>query len=236
MGKVNGLHHIAIATGNMKAQLQFFSDVLGLRLQGLYWMHGVKGAWHAFMQMGDEQIAFAFVPGNENIDIEYGVTHAGSGAGNSAPGSMQHIALNVDSKADLLAMRDRIRSRGVNVIGPLEHGLCQSIYFAGPEGLALEIATSDEAVAPLDNDGTWIDREVQELAGISDAELHALMSPAAYADTGGAVAQPAYDADKPHNHYPQDVYQAMLDTPDEVFMARSAKWAAPPANNAAKKN
>ena len=53
MGKIKGLHHVAIATGNMKEQLQFFSDVLGMRLQGLYWMHGVEGAWHAFMEMGE---------------------------------------------------------------------------------------------------------------------------------------------------------------------------------------
>ena len=52
MGKINGLHHVAIATGNMKEQLQFFSDVLGMRLQWLYWMHCVEGAWHAFMEMG----------------------------------------------------------------------------------------------------------------------------------------------------------------------------------------
>ena len=56
MGKINGLHHVAIATGNMKEQLQFFSDVLGMRLQGLYWMHGVEGAWHAFMEMGERNL------------------------------------------------------------------------------------------------------------------------------------------------------------------------------------
>lgn len=233
MGKINGLHHIAVATGNMKEQLQFFSDVLGLRLQGLYWMHGVEGAWHAFMSMGDSQFAFAFVPGNENVDIEYGVTHAGSGAGNSAPGTMQHIALNVDSVEDLLAMRDRIRSRGINVFGPLEHGLCQSIYFGGPEGLALEVATSGSVEDPLDNDGTWIDKEVQELAGISDEELAKLMNPAEFEGQGGAIEQPAYDADKPHNLYPDDVYKAMLAAPDEVITGASKKWAKPPANNIA---
>ena len=38
----------------------------------------------------------------------------------------------------LIAMRDRIRIKGVNVIGPLDHGMCQSIYFAGPGNMALE--------------------------------------------------------------------------------------------------
>ena len=27
MGKINGLHHVAIATGDMKTQLQFFNDI-----------------------------------------------------------------------------------------------------------------------------------------------------------------------------------------------------------------
>ena len=29
MTRANGLHHLAISTGNMKAQIEFFSDVLG---------------------------------------------------------------------------------------------------------------------------------------------------------------------------------------------------------------
>ena len=109
------------------------------------------------------------------------------------------------------------------------------IYFGGPEGLALEVATSGGATAPLDNDGTWIDREVQELAGISDDELAALMNPADYRAEGGAVKQPVYDPDKPHNQYPKEIYEAMLAAPDEVITGASKKWAEPPANNIANK-
>ena len=160
------------------------------------------------------------------IDIEYGVTHAGSGAGNSAPGSMQHIALNVDTPEDLLAMRDRIRSRGINVFGPLQHGLCQSIYFGGPEGLALEIATSGSAIAPLDNDGTWIDRDVQALAGISDDELAALMSPADYlAEAGRSSNLFMILTSRIIN---KEIYEAML-AADEVITGAS-KMGEPLAN------
>ena len=52
-----------------------------------------------------------------------------------------YVAFDVADHYELLAMRDRIRSRGVNVMGPIHHGMCDSIYFAGPEGLTLEIAT-----------------------------------------------------------------------------------------------
>jgi catechol 2,3-dioxygenase-like lactoylglutathione lyase family enzyme len=41
MNKVEGLHHIAICTSDMKSQIEFFTDKLGIALQALYWMHGV---------------------------------------------------------------------------------------------------------------------------------------------------------------------------------------------------
>lgn len=231
MSKLNALHHIAISTGDMKKQIAFFSDVLGMELMALYWMHGAENAWHGFMKLGEESFAFVYVPKNEEIESTTGVTHAGNGAGASAPGTMQHIAFNVETQSDLLNMRGRIRSRGVNVLGPVLHGLCQSIYFAGPEGLVLEVSTSDGAPAPLDTKGTWIDMEVAELAGISSEELKQYMNPAPYEGENGDVPQPSYDETKPHMAYPKEVYDLILATPDEAIMAQSKEFTDPPADN-----
>ena len=199
-----GIHHLAISTGNMKGQIEFFTDVLGMELVALYWMHGVEGAWHGFLKLDENcAVAFVFVPGNEKIGIEFGVTHPGSGAGTSSPGTMQHISFNVATMQDLLNMRDRIRSRGVNVLGPIRHGFCQSIYFSGPENMALEVATSDGAEHPLDHNQTWIDPEVVGLAGISEEDLARYTNPAPYTGEGGSVAQPPYDETKPHPPAPK---------------------------------
>ncbi|TXS89518.1 VOC family protein [Parahaliea maris] len=222
MIRPNALHHIAISTGDMKKQIEYFSDVLGMELIALYWMHGVENAWHGFMRLGDAAVAFVFLPENVGQEIEIGHTHPGNGGGPSAPGTLQHLALNVDTQADLLAMRDRIRSRGVPVMGPIHHGLCTSIYFAGPENLVLEISTSDQAQHPLDLDGTWIDPDVVKLAGISAEELHAYQNPAEYESPAEPVAQPEYDPSKPHNLYPMERYLKMLATPDDVVTARSS--------------
>jgi len=215
----NGIHHLALSTGNMKGQIEFFTDVIGMELVALYWMHGVEGAWHAFLKLNDESsLAFCFVPGNENVEIEYGKSHAGSGAGVSAPGTMQHLAFNVPTMEALLNMRDRVRSRGVNILGPIRHGMCQSVYFAGPEGLTLEFATSDTSEHPLDNKQTWIDPEVCALAGISDEDLKRYTNPAFYKGEGGAVAQPPYDPTKPHSLTPApEMYQAALLAPDQAI-------------------
>ncbi len=223
----NALHHIALSTSDMKAQIAFFSDVLGMELQGLFWMHGVEGAWHSFMKLGEASLSFVFLPGNSDAETVIGQTHAGNGAGASAPGTMQHLAFNVDSMDELLAMRDRIRDRGVPVFGPIHHGLCSSIYFAGPENLSLEVATSGAAPHPLDDRGTWIDPEVVAQAGISAEELARFTSPAPYERPADPVPQPAYDPAKPHMVHPKPVYDAMLVAPDDAI-AQAASVIDPP--------
>jgi catechol 2,3-dioxygenase-like lactoylglutathione lyase family enzyme len=217
MTRANGLHHLAISTGNMKAQIEFFSDVLGMELVALYWMHGVEGTWHGFLRLNDTA-SIAFVQ-NDKIAATKpapGISHAGSPALPSAPGTMQHLAFNVDSDEELLNMRDRIRSRGINVIGPLDHGMCKSIYFAGLENLSLEVATSAAAIDAR----AWIDPEVQALAGISNDELARFKRPAAYKGEGGRLKQPPMDPSKPHQAYPPDMYKALLAMPDEEITKR----------------
>jgi catechol 2,3-dioxygenase-like lactoylglutathione lyase family enzyme len=217
MTRANGIHHLAISTGNMKAQIEFFSDVLGMELVALYWMHGVAGTWHGFMRLNDKaSVAFVYNDRIRDTKPQVGVSHAGNPGLPTAPGAMQHVAFNVDSDEELLNMRDRIRSRGVNVIGPLDHGMCKSIYFAGPEGLSLEIATSSSAIDAR----AWIDPEVQALAGINDEDLARFQAPAPYKGEGGAVKQPAFDPAKPHQVYPPDVYRAILSMSDEDVLQR----------------
>ena len=216
MNKVEGLHHLAVCTADMKSQIEFFTDKLGMELVALYWMHGVENTWHGFLRLNDESaIAFVHNPEIENIPVQLGATHAGNPAANSARGTMQHLALKVADKDQLYAMRDRLRSKGVPVLGPVEHGMCMSIYFAGPENLALELSCSAEPI----NAEAWIDPEVVALAGISAEELARYKRPADYADEGGVVAQPGVDAPGPHmTNYPEGVYEAIIGTPDDVVL------------------
>ncbi len=222
--RVNGVHHLAVNTADIKTQIEFFTDVLGAELVGLFWMHGVEGAWHAFCRLNDTcSMSFVELPANHEIEATLGVTHAGTGAGPSAPGTMQHLAFNVDSLDDLRAMRDRIRSKGVNVMGEIDHGMCQSIYFAGPEGLTLEVATSSEAI-----DGrAWIDPDVVERAGISPEELERYRNPEPFVGQGGTVPQPPIDPAKPHMAYPPEHYEQLMSVPDDVLTA-SASYSTPP--------
>ncbi len=214
MNKVEGLHHLAICTADMKAQIEFFTDKLGMELQALYWMHGVANTWHGFLRLNDESsIAFVCNPKIADIPRTLGESHAGNPGANCAGGAVQHIALKVRNHEELLAMRDRLRSKGVPVMGPLDHGMCQSIYFAGPERLSLELSYSDEPI----NAEAWIDPEVVDLAGISAEELARYKTPAGFADERGGVPQPELgSAPGPHmTNYPRGAYEAVMGMSDE---------------------
>ncbi|MGF1663187.1 MAG: VOC family protein [Kineosporiaceae bacterium] len=210
MTNPNGINHLAIATRDIKTQIAFFTDVLGARLRALYWMHGVDGTFHGFVELSPTcYIAFVQHPDNPAAH-ERGVTHADGPGGAVTAGVVQHIALNVDSPEELMAMRDRVRDRGLVVLGPMNHGFVQSIYFAGPEHLTLEVAYGSEI-----DERAWIDPEVQALAGISDAERDAFVTPAAFTAAPGSVPQPSPAQDKPILHYSPERLEFVLRATDE---------------------
>jgi catechol 2,3-dioxygenase-like lactoylglutathione lyase family enzyme len=219
----SGIHHLAFMAGDIKKHIAFFSDVMGCPLVALFDMHGVPGGLHAFLRMNEKSyFSIVQLPDVDKIPIELGVTHAGNGARPSAPGTLQHLAFGVDTEADLIAMRDRIRSRGVNVIGPIDHGMCKSIYFAGPDQMTLEVAASTNGIDAR----RWIDPTTLAKAGISAEEAERFKAPAGY-DGPSPVPQPPFDETKPHMAYPREMYLKMIAAPDEVITA-SASYNEPP--------
>ena len=204
----------------MKAQIEYFTDVLGMELVALYWMHGVANTWHGFLRLNDESaVAFVCNPDIEKIPVELGKTHAGNPGANCARGVMQHLAFRVKNDEELMAMRDRIRSKGIPVLGPIDHGMCKSIYFAGLENLSLELSYSNE---PIDA-RAWIDPEVVALADISAAGARALQEIGRLQRPGRhASSNRASNAPGPHmTNYPPGRYERMLATPDDVMLASS---------------
>ena len=200
MGLPNGVHHLAIATRDVKAQVEFFTQVCGMELVAAYWMHGMENTVHAFLRLGDHSsLALVQSPAMQSIAPTLGVSHPGFSAGDVAGGAMQHVSFNVDSEADLLTLRDRLRTHGHFVMGPIDHGMCKSIYATAPEGLMIEFSHN---AAPIDGD-EWIDPEVVAFCGISEADLARYRRPPAFASQGGAVAQPDPHA-KPNFVFPEE--------------------------------
>ena len=165
-------------------------------------------------------VAFVQTPEMQSIERAVGVSHPGFTAGNVAGGAMQHVAFRVDSGADLLAMRDRLRTHGHFVMGPIDHGMCHSIYATAPEGLMIEFAIS---AGPIDAE-QWIDPEVTAHCGMSAADVARYRRPPAFQSQGGTVPQPDPRA-KPNFEFPdewKDRGEALLRMSDEeIAMALS---------------
>ncbi|HZO80739.1 MAG TPA: VOC family protein [Candidatus Binataceae bacterium] len=214
MGLPNGVHHIAICTKDIKKQIEFYSQVVGMELVALYWMHGVEKTFHGFVKMGNSSIAFVQSPEIGEIQPIKGVSHAAWTAAPVAAGVMQHLALNVDDEAALLAIRDRVRSHGHWVMGPIDHGFCKSIYLAAPEGIMLEFSTSEGK--PIDAEA-WIDPEVVRLAGIHPSELERYKNPPSFESRGGAVPNPKLD--KPPMEFPLGRWEKLSQMSDAELTA-----------------
>jgi catechol 2,3-dioxygenase-like lactoylglutathione lyase family enzyme len=218
MGLPNGVHHLAICTKDIKKQIEFFTQTVGMDLVALYWMHGVDKTFHGFVRMGNSSIAFVQAPEIGEIQPQLGVSHAAWTAAPVAAGVMQHLALNVDTFDDLLAIRDRVRTYGNWVMGPIDHGFCKSIYLAAPEGIMLEFSTSEGQ--PIDAEA-WIDPEVVRLAGISMADLQRFKNPPDFESQGGAVKNPTVDPANPPMQFPPGRERIFSMSDDEVFQRMS---------------
>ena len=218
----NGVHHLAISTNDMKAQLSFFAKVLGCPTKALYWMHGVEGCYHGFAELSESSY-LAFVQHPDNADeVQWGITHAGNGGEPVTKGAMQHVAFNVDDFEELLELRDRIRSHDIQVLGPIDHGFIQSMYFAGPEGLSLEVCTGSNI-----NAEAWVDPEVRDLCGIDSHEMEALKHPNDFASPSEALRNPPFDPHKPHMHYPPGVLEKVMAIPDAVVWEKFSETVPP---------
>jgi len=141
-------------------------------------------------------------------DIEWGVTHAGNPGGAVTVGGMQHVALHVDTLDEVLKMRDRIRSRRVQVIGPRpwlhQVDLLSRTRRPEPRNHLRTRYRRQRLVAPA----------VVGLCGISRMRWkHS--KPCRLRSARGAVAQPAADPDMPTMHWPE-VYDLLVSMSDKT--------------------
>ena len=169
----NNINHIAFCTGNMKEQLDFYTKVVGMELKALFWMHGVEGAFHAFLQLSPNCcISFVYHPDVEKMQPVMGVSHVANTISLLPGGAHQHMAFNMNSVDEVKAIVERIRSFGYMVSDIIDHDFCQSAYMLAPENVWIEFTTTVRDFKAVD-----IDPEVLRLCGISAQELAKMQAP-----------------------------------------------------------
>lgn len=133
------LNHFARVTPDAVATVDFYSRVMNMKfvqavVDGSIPSTGEPIAYfHLFFRLGDgSTLAFFEAPG---LPERPAPPHA-------AYDTFDHLALHADSVAEVDAWHRHLLGHGLEVIGPVDHGIAYSIYFRDPTNdLRLEITT-----------------------------------------------------------------------------------------------
>jgi glyoxylase I family protein len=133
---VERIHHVAYRCRDARETVEFYRDVLGMRFLLAISEDRAPSTrerdpyMHVFLDAGqDNVLAFFELPESPP-----------PGRDPNTPAWVQHIAFKVADVETLLETRQRLQALGLDVIGPVNHEIFQSIYFFDPNGHRVELA------------------------------------------------------------------------------------------------
>lgn len=144
---LNGVHHTARPTWKLKETVEFYRDVLGLKLCHAICARGWGPSdhpdfLHFFFDSGQgSTIAFFYYLKTDKPEDN---VQQGGFIYNSV-----HTAWRVETREELLAWRERLEAQGYEVMQVL-HEVLESIYVTDPNGYSIEIAHALRDMNALD--------------------------------------------------------------------------------------
>ena len=145
---ITRIHHVAYRCIDAKKTVEFYQRVLDMEFLLAIAEDEVPSTkapdpyMHVFLDAGmGNVLAFFELPNSPPM-----------GTDKNTPDWVQHIAFEVENWDALLAAKAAVEAEGLEVIGPTNHGIFQSIYFRDPNGHRLELAAntcSEEELAEL---------------------------------------------------------------------------------------
>ena len=139
-----------------KETVNFYRDLLGMEFKLAIAEDKVPSTgapdpyMHVFLDAGNDNVlAFFELPNSPEM-----------GRDDQTPDWVQHIAFEVTSFEELTRYKERIEDLRLEVIGPINHGIFDSIYFFDPNGHRLELAV---------NKGT--EEQMQQLKDVAEEML-----------------------------------------------------------------
>jgi glyoxylase I family protein len=135
------LHHVAYRCKDAAETTEFYTNALGLKFSHAIVQDRVPStqAWnphiHVFFEMEDGS-SIAFFELQESPPMQFDP---------NTPNWVQHLALEVKDMPTMMQGVARLKDRGLEVIGPIDHTFCQSVYFFDPSGHRLEMTVRTEA-------------------------------------------------------------------------------------------
>lgn len=164
-----GLHHLALVCRDMQRTVDFYTNVLEMKLKKGFDLDRGFGQHFFFDMGGGNELAFFWF--RDAADAQPGVSSAGNLVGSSAGsitsgiGSMNHVAFSV-SPDKIDAYREKLIAKGVECTAVVNHDdvvtgseartgqsvsaktWLRSFYFFDPDGIMLEFCATLNTGAP----------------------------------------------------------------------------------------
>jgi lactoylglutathione lyase len=135
---LKGVHHVAYRCKDAKETVEWYGRYLGMNYilaiaeNRVPSTHEPNPYMHIFLDAGrDNILAFFELPESPPMDRDH-----------NTPAWVQHIAFEVESVDELLAIKAKLEADGIDVVGPTDHTLFKSIYFFDPNGHRVELAAN----------------------------------------------------------------------------------------------
>jgi glyoxylase I family protein len=143
---VKRIHHVAYRCRDAKETVEFYQRVLNMEFLLAFVEDQVPSTkepdpyMHVFLDAGmGNVLAFFELPTKADMDRDQ-----------NTPKWVQHIAMEVEDYDALIEAKRHIAGEGVEVLGPTNHGIFQSIYFFDPNGHRLELVANTQTQEQLD--------------------------------------------------------------------------------------
>ena len=133
MAAAKAINHVALVTGDMDATIRFWRDLLGLRLFAR--LGGPGSRSYGFRMPSGDAIMFFEWPGVEPVPKK---SHHEPVKG---PFIFDHISFAVETRQDLLDLRDRLETAGFEVSDLVDNEFFTSLYSFDPNGIPIEFST-----------------------------------------------------------------------------------------------
>ena len=166
---VRRIHHVAYRCNDAKETVDFYRRHLGMAFELAFAEDRVPSTgapdpyMHVFLDAGmGNVLAFFELPNAPPM-----------GKDPNTPAWVQHIAFEVASREQLEAARARLEAAGLDVLGPVDHGLFDSIYFFDPNGHRLELACNKGGPALRARASQVADAMLEEWTRTKRAPRHA---------------------------------------------------------------
>ena len=131
-------HHVAYRCKDAKETVDWYQKHLNMELTVAIAENEVPSTkapdpyMHIFLDAGMGNIlAFFEIPNSPDM-----------GRDENTPTWVQHIALEVEDLDALISAKNDLESNGIDILGPVNHGVFKSIYFFDPNGHRLELAAN----------------------------------------------------------------------------------------------